>query len=294
MSFCSPLANDQKKCYNVQDLEIFTKIYNKYFKIKIKTPTYRTINKILKDTLGDKKHYLWFDYLCQHCSYEECRQLNSISDKRLLPKKPAEWYQDKTAWLSNFDIEDVLTHYHKTKKYHYEFVGVFTVDFAVKDENGKCKYYENKCSPNIKQCINNNKKYLGIVTNLDRHDQSGSHWTSIFIVIDPTLLSYGIYYYDSTGAGIPQLILLYFKEVKRQLKQIYPNKPCKIRVNKKQFQKSSTECGMFAITYQIRWITKLFNNKETQEKHILTSVMTDKNMVKSRDKFYSPRLDKTI
>lgn len=294
MSFCSPLANDQKKCFNLADLEIFVKIYNKYFADKIKHSTYGAINKVLKDTLGDKKHYLWFDYLCQHCSYEECRQLNSISDKRLLPKKPAEWYQDKTAWLSNFDIEDVLTHYHKTKRYHYEFVGVFTVDFAVKDKNGKCKYYENKCSPNIKQSIKNNKKYLGIVTNLDRYDQSGSHWTSIFIVIDPTLPSYGIYYYDSTGAGIPQLISLYFTEVKRQLKSLYPDTVCRIRANKKQFQKSFTECGMFAITYQIRWITKLLNNKKTVEKHILTSVMTDDNMVKSRDKFYSPRLDKTI
>ena len=113
MSFCSPSAIDQKRCFNPQDLQIFTNIYNKHFKTKIKTSTYRTINKTLKDTLGDKQHFLWFDYLCQHCSYEECKYLNSISDKRLLPKKPAEWYRDKTAWLSNFDIEDVLSHYHK-------------------------------------------------------------------------------------------------------------------------------------------------------------------------------------
>lgn len=291
MSFCSPSANDQKKCFNPEDLEIFTKIYNKYFQPKIKTPTYRTINKTLKYTLGDKKHFLWFDYLCQHCTYQECQQLNSISDKRLLPKKPAEWYKDKTAWLSNFDIEDVLKHYHKTKKYQYELIGVFTVDFAVKEENGKCKYYENKCMPNIERYISNNKKYLGIVTNLDRYDQSGSHWTSIFIVIDPSLPSYGIYYYDSTGAGIPKLICIYFKEVQKQLKQRYPNKKCKIRVNKKQFQKSTTECGMFAITYQIRWINKLLNNPKTMESHILTQTMTDNNMIKSRDKFFSPRFD---
>ena len=293
MSFCSPLAKDQFKCFDINDLKIFVNIYNNYFTDKIKTISYRTINNKLKNTLGDKKHYLWFDYLCQYCSYKECVLLNNISDNRLLPKKPAEWYKNKTAWLSNFDIEDVLIHYHKCKKFNYEFVGVFTVDFAVKDDNGKCKYYENKCIPNIRQNIKNNKKYLGIVTNLDTYDKGGSHWTSIFIVIDPLLPSYGIYYYDSGGNNMPQLINLYIIEVKKQLKQIYPNSNCKIRVNKKQYQKTMTECGMFAITYQIRWLTKLLKNKNTMESNVLNNtIMTDKNMIENRDKLFSPRLDK--
>ena len=178
-------------------------IYNALYSINETTTTILQqleINQaIIKNIVGDKKHYLWFDYLCQYSTFDECFKLNNISDSRLLPKKPAEWYKNKTAWLSNFDIEDVLTHYHKCKKYNYEFIGVFTVDFAVKETNGKCKYYDNKCTPNIRNNIENNKKYLGIVTNLDTFDQGGSHWTSIFIVIDPTLPSYGIYYYDSGG-----------------------------------------------------------------------------------------------
>lgn len=292
MSFCSPLAKDQLKCFNQNDLNIFTAIYNKYFPNKIKTISYIGINNKLKDVVGNKKHYLWFDYLCQYCSYTECQTLNNITDNRLLPKKPAEWYKNRTAWLSNFDIEDVLIHYHKCKKYNYEFVGVFTVDFAVKDDNGKCKYYENKCTPNIKRNIDNNKKYLGIVTNLDRHDQGGSHWTSIFVVIDPLLPSYGIYYYDSGGAGIPSLVMLYIREVQTQLKKIYPHKKCKIIVNKKQHQQTSTECGMFSLTYQIRWVTKLFKNKNTRETDVLNNkIMRDVVMIENRDKIFSPRYD---
>ena len=137
----------------------------------------------------------------------------------------------------------------------------------------------------------NINKHLGIVTNLDTFDQGGSHWTSFFIVIDPTLPSYGIYYYDSGGNGIPKLIMLYINEVKKQLKELYPTKQCKIRVNKKQFQKTSTECGMFAITYQIRWLTKLFKNKNTSEQDVLdNTIMTDKTMIENRDKIFSPRL----
>lgn len=290
MSFCSPLAKDQQKCFNNEDLKIFINIYNKYFPNKIKTVSYNAINNKLKDIVGNKKHYLWFDYLCQYCSYDECNILNNITDNRLLPKKPAEWYKNQTAWLSNFDIEDVLVHYHKCKKYNYEFIGVFTVDFAVKDDRGKCKYYENKCTPNISLNIKKNKKYLGLVTNLDRYDQGGSHWTSIFIVIDTQLPAYGIYYYDSGGNGIPPLIMLYLTEVKKQLYKIYPTRRCNIRVNKKQFQRTSTECGMFAITYQIQWITKLFKNKNTLEHDILNErIMTDKDMIENRDKIFSPR-----
>ena len=48
---------------------------------------------------------------------------------------------------------------------------------------------------------------------------------------------------------------------------------------------------MFAITYQIRWITKLFKNKNTQEQDVLDNkIMTDKRMINNRDKIFSPRL----
>jgi len=70
MSFCSPLAKDQKQCFDTKDLSVFIEIYNKYFTIKITKPTYRAINDKLKNTVGDKKHYLWFDYLCQYSTFD--------------------------------------------------------------------------------------------------------------------------------------------------------------------------------------------------------------------------------
>ena len=85
--------------------------------------------------------------------------------------------------------------------------------------------------------------------------------------------------------------MLYINEVKKQLNELYPTKQCKIRVNKKQFQKTTTECGMFAITYQIRWLSKLLKNKNTKEQDVLdNTIMTDKTMIENRDKIFSPRL----
>ena len=50
---------------------------------------------------------------------------------------------------------------------------------------------------------------------------------------------------------------------------------------------------MFAITYQIRWLSKLFKNKNTKEQDVLdNTIMTDKIMIENRDKIFSPRLVK--
>ena len=293
MSFCSPSAKDEVKCFDDKDLLKIIQIYNKHVEKKISEKTknkYNAINSKLKDILGNKNHFLWIDYISQYCSYTDSKILENIADKRLMPKKPSEWYLNKTAWLSNFDIENVLEHYHRTKKFKYEFVGVFTVDFALKNEDGSCKFYRNKCVPDIPKNIKDGKKYLGIVTNLDRNDQSGSHWTSIFIVIDKDLPSYGIYYYDSVGSGIPSLIMIYLRETQKQLYKLN-GKQCRIKSNKKQFQHSNTECGMFSITYQISWLNKLLKNKNTIERDILDEkIMNDETMITYRDKYFAPRL----
>jgi hypothetical protein len=50
---------------------------------------------------------------------------------------------------------------------------------------------------------------------------------------------------------------------------------------------------MFAITYQLQWITKLFKNKNTREPDVLNEkIMTDSSMIDNRDKIFSPRFDK--
>ena len=125
---------------------------------------------------------------------------------------------------------------------------------------------------------------------MDKYNQGGSHWTSIFMIIDPNVLGYGIYYYDSVGNGVPSMIKKYLNDVKCQLKKLYSNRECKIFVNKKRYQFSSTECGMFAITYQLSWILKLFTNKNACENDILKdNIMTDNNMIINRDKLFAAR-----
>ena len=298
-NYCSPSSADQEVCYVDSDFDLIIDVYNKHFSPKISKKNsnkYNTLNSRLKKYVGDKSHFLWIDFICQYCSTEDCNKLQKISDKRLMPRKPASWYVNHNAWLSNFDIENVLIHYHNTKKYKYELIGVFTVDFAVKDQQGRCLYAEQKkCNLDIKDVIKRGKNCMGIVTNLDKHDQPGSHWTSLFFVINPNIDSYGIYYYDSTGAGIPSLVMIYIKDIQEQLRKIYPkSKKIPVITNKKQYQFSNTECGMFAITYQVVWITHLYRNKKTENSDILNKNFNDKNMSILRDYFFTPRNDAKI
>ena len=291
MSYCSPEVKE-KECLNKSDLDIIIEIYNKIFKndkIEKTKNKYNDINNKLKSKLGNKNHHLWIDYLLEYVNIENKEKLKKISDKKFIPKKPIDWYKKPNTWLSNYDINKVLKQYDKTNKYKYKYIGCFTKDFALKDDKGKCMYYDNNCDIDINEVISSGKKYMGLITNLDRYDQSGSHWTSTFIVLDPNLESYGIYYYDSVGLLIPKLIMIYIDNVRNQLKKKYNNEP-NLFINKKRFQKGSSECGMFAITFQIKWLNNLLKDKKTKINKILDDEMTDKNMLKNRNKYFSPVL----
>tara|TARA_E500000331_G_C17256153_1_gene713151 strand:- start:1777 stop:2676 length:900 start_codon:yes stop_codon:yes gene_type:complete len=294
-SFCSPNTTTVY-CYDLNDLKKITTIYNKTHSTPIsitKKSTskslYNNLNKHLKNTLGDRSHFLWADYLIQFFNDDdqEAITLKEIADKRLMPKKPAEWSKNPRTWLSNFDIDKVLLHYHKTPLYNYHFIGVVPVDFGIKDSNGSCSYDE-RCSIDMEKIIKRKKKYMGLVSNLDNHDGPGYHWTSLFFIIDPKLSNYGIYYYDSVASGIPPLMKVYIADVQRQLKKIYGKQP-KLFISRKKHQRKNTECGMFSIWYQIRWLNLLMTyNDQITFKEIIDVDIDDDLVAKYRDILYRP------
>ena len=60
---------------------------------------------------------------------------------------------------------------------------------------------------------------------------------------------------------------------------IYPNKVFKIKHNNKQHQFQDTECGMFSIIYQLRWLNLLLRDKDVPlSKVINNKYLNDKNV----------------
>jgi hypothetical protein len=217
------------------------------------------------------------------------RDLRIIAKQDLKPEKPESWYRNPRTWLSNWDIQNVMSQYSATKAYLYQFLGVFPIDFAMISQSGTCMY-STLCTINIQKYIKNGKSFIGFITNLDRHDQSGSHWTSTFLVIDPKLSTYGAYYYDSTGNPVPNYLFPFIKNVKEQCDKLFPEKEFRIIQNKKQHQRKNTECGIFSMLFQIRWINKhiVKKNNTSFEEIIGNPYIDDENMLRIRNYLFRP------
>lgn len=178
--------------------------------------------------------------------------------KNFRPSKPSTWKETPREWLTNFDIDAVMAQYNMMPEFKYRFLGVFPVDFAepLPELGGQC-YTPEMCALRLSDIVKTGTKYTGFIINLDKHNESGSHWTSIFAVLDPELPSYGAYYYDSIGRSWPTEIERYLKTWQTQMKKLYPKTPFELQWSRAQHQHANTECGMFSMIFQILWIERL-------------------------------------
>ena len=262
------------------------------------------LNEKIKPVCDDKQYWCWPGTISKIASAANDTKtkeiIKMIETEELRPEMPIEWYANSREWLSNYDIEDVMKQYDKDRTYKYAFLGVYPIDFSEEDKFGRCLYSQ-ICSLDVKKYINKKIKYLGLITNLDKHNQSGSHWTSTFIIIDPRNKCYGAHYYDSNAIAIPAYIKKFINNIKERLLVIYPNSKFKITYNTIRHQKKNTECGMFSMTHQIRWMNSLLKYKELKlpdpykDDNFLKCITNNKNitddiMNENRKYLYRPNL----
>jgi len=199
-----------------------------------------------------------------HCKKEDC-WLNQLKDEHLrkridryifAPDQPPEWNDNPNAWLSNFDILNVLEQYEQTYK-DFEFIGPTPIDFDTVLDKSRCVYNE-LCHFHLKTLVKQGKKKIGIVFNLDKHDQGGSHWVSLFVDVENQFL----FFFDSAGSRCPKAIMALVKRIKEQAStdlnqkwkfyQNYPN----------THQHSNTECGVYSLFFIITMLTGNTDKKE--------------------------------
>ena len=307
--YSSPATIKNPRVFSKPSLIKLIDAWNKYKTDKIvykKTDSIaklsNALNEKIKPVCDDKQYWCWTGALSKIAKDQKTKDIiKMIADHELRPEMPKEWLKNPIEWLSNYDIEDVMMQYSNNKKYKYAFLGVFPIDFSEEDKFGRC-LYSHVCSLNVKKYINKGVKYLGLITNLDKHNESGSHWTSTFIIIDPKNKSYGAHYYDSNAKPIPSYVKKFIYSVKNQLQELYKNVKFRITCNNKQHQKKNTECGMFSMIFQIRWLNVLLNYKKlkiaspyvdsnTPEVIIKDDKITDDVMEKNRLYLYRPNFN---
>lgn len=290
MPYCSPLRNINRKddiCLSHTELRSIAAQYNhQHPDNMIPSSSFKDKAELLKQ-LNSK-----FKNLCpenaDHCWIEQAEirntDLYNQLKKYFRPKKPLSWQKNKREWLSNYDILYVMKQYEELFK-DFKFLGVFPIDFAEKDV---C-YLNDICGFNLKKLLDTKKTRFGLVLNLDKHNEPGSHWVSIFCNLDPSSKQYGLCFFDSGGTPPLPLIKKFIKTIWDEVKQLFPeqSKTFVLKYNNTQKQFQNTECGVFSTIFLAACLKH--NNKNYRSiRSLIKSDRNDNHIHKFRDVFWRP------
>jgi hypothetical protein len=296
---CSPIVKNSRvsseTCFTPEILMSIKEAFNK------KTPQ-DPINETeptkiwwaLKNRLDCQKEDCWLDSLFDFTMKEQIKQFI------FAPKIPPEWKSNPDEWLSNFDIEDVMKQYQISHP-EFKFIGPTTIDFDTRppEMGGKC-VLEDLCNFNLDRFIRAKKTKIGIVFNLDRRNQPGSHWVSTFIDIENKF----VFFFDSANNEIPEEI--WQKNPNGSKKKPFINrvleqglqlpKPINFEFYNNlghKHQKSNTECGMYSLFFIITMLTgeiqgsdKVLSIKERKDL-FLQKTIPDKYVFDLRKIYYN-------
>ena len=271
-SFCSPSTEESFTCFTKRALINIIKTWNGYYK-----------NNKIDIKKRDSKKKLWSklnEKLNKKCSNDYCwteqqflsESKNNLQKTYFRPKKPKEWDSNEREWLNTYDINKVMKQYEK-KYDNFHFIGAVPMDFDKKLNFGSCVIDE-LCNINLKQLVNRGKSKLGIILNLDNHDEEGSHWVSLFCDFD----SDNIYYFDSYGYKESKEIRNLMNRLQEQGKEL--NKDINIHINNNRHQYKESECGV----YSINFIERLLKNEPFE--NISNNIIRDDEMFNNREKYF--------
>jgi hypothetical protein len=257
---CSPAVkgkiSNQNSCLPEDVLLKIRKEYNKdHPDKKITATNFRELWEIIRDRLHEDLKCKTEDCWLKIIDDENVRKM--YDDMLFAPDKPPEWTHNPDEWLSNYDISDVLKQYESTYP-DFKYFDPSPIDFDSKPtgENGRCVTDE-LCKFNLKdyyhdETSNKNKTKFGMVFNLDKHDEPGSHWVSLFTDLKDKQKPF-IMYFDSAGDEIqPEIkeladrIIIQAKDLGIQLTSNY---------ERFEHQRGNSECGMYCLYYIISLLT---------------------------------------
>jgi len=174
----------------------------------------------------------------------------------------------KFEWLNTVQIDKVMEQY-ENKYNDFKFLGAVPIDFDDFDEFGiRTLDYE--------QLIKDGKIKLGVVFNLDKHNQPGSHWVAMYA----NLQSGEIYYFDSYGIKPCKRIEKFMRRVAKISETSMNVKNITLESNKYQHQRENSECGVYSMNFILRML------RGDNFVDICKSVVPDKKINKCRNVYF--------
>jgi len=229
-------------CYTSSALDKLKTVWNaRHYDQPIKSNSPREIWEKLRLYMQDtcSTESCW---LRHHCIKNDIDK--SLWGKMFAPYSPVKWKENPKEWLTTVEIQKVMAQWEKAYK-HFEFLGPSPIDYDTHMVFGEC-VWEELCKFSLGQMKRRGITKVGVIFNLDKHNQSGSHWVAVFI----DLKSHKIYYFDSYGDDIPSRIKKFCNFVKKQGENFGEN--YEIIVSKKRHQYSDSECGMYSMYFLVQ------------------------------------------
>lgn len=271
---CAPGVNySEGSCFSLEQLIKITKKYNNKFNqnLEINLPK----RKLIKQLISEIKKKI-------KCEGDSCllklgflnKNLDSdIIKNTLRPKGP----RLTKEWLSNVDINKVMNQY-ENKYYKFKYLGTVPSDFEEIS-------YNNIDKLDFNSLLNRKKYKLGMVINLDKSNQKGSHWVSLYV----NLKRKQIYFFDSVGHDPLKRIYNFMNKIYRSFTNVDINRELvnkknqndfDIRINKIQHQEGDSECGVYSMNFIIRSLM----GESFDE--ITNNITKDKNMMECRKSYF--------
>lgn len=260
---CSPKANEDVNLHSSVDVKNSYSCYTSDMLLQLRNAwNERNVNNPNIQINTDEPFEIWkkfketFNGVCQH---EACWLRQEFAQHNVgrelydafAPTHPPSWHSNPNTWLTSDDIHSVMKQYEQSYP-EFMFLGPSPIDYDFKLDENTC-VNDNLCRFTIQQYIGSEKKKIGIVFNLDNHDQSGSHWVALYIDIPLR----NIYYFDSTKTNtseVPRNVLLFVNKIIIETLEKY-NTELQFLVNDKlQHQYENTECGVYCLYFIINML----------------------------------------
>lgn len=189
--------------------------------------------------------------------------LSSKLSQAFRPKHPETWLHSPRTWLSNYDIDAVMRQYNDAYP-KFRFVGVFPSDFSSPKPYSYDQCVSAKmCNLSVSGLLSQGVDHVGIVFNLDKHTGSGTHWTSLYVGLDPSVPDrFGAWYYDSTARAPLKEMAEFMARMKREAMDAgiaSDSNPFPIWHNRRRKQFKNTECGVYAMFFLVACISTSYS-----------------------------------
>jgi hypothetical protein len=277
---CAPTRRDSTgglkdayTCYSHTTLKMFAESLNEHYKKKVidvdvyphkdKLKLFNTVKKYVKKYCDKKSETCW----AKQPFMKTDEYTNELTFKPIRSKI-------KYDWLSNLDIDIVLkqNEFASIQNKNIEnfcYLGTRAIDFQT---------YLNETNYSISEKYNTGFRNFGMVLNLSRQSQPGSHWVALMVRVDDRKKAIETMYFNSSGRNPPQEVVTYKDYVKKQMKRL--NYKHTFSINKVRTQNGNSECGVYCINFCVNILNGMSFYETTR------NTIDDETMNRYRDKFF--------